>query len=501
MFFLGYIASELRRRRGRTFLTALGLGVGVGLVVTVAALSDGLDRAQDEVLEPLTGVGTDLSVTRPLQIDEDAGGGGQAGPGFALGNLSDAERRRLQRENGPVRQDLRDLGEPREKFTDTNFASGPQLSFAETRSSKVSRLDGVSDAAGGLTLSLVSVSGTVPEDNVQQGVGPGGGGGAPGPPEGIDFDASSVSGVDPAHRDLGAVTAGQVTKGSYFSSGDERQVILNASYAARKDLAIGEKVTLDGKRFEVIGFASAPLGGQASDIYLKLSQLQAMSDRKGRVNTLYVRADSADAVSGVAARIRDGFPGAETTTSQDLAERVTGSLADAKDLAGKLGGALTIVGLLAAFLIAGLLTLSSVTKRTRELGTLKAIGWPQRLVVRQVTGEALAQGALGGVLGALIGVGGAALVSAIGPELEATVAQAASAGPRLVGPGGGGGPGGFGQGAVETGSELVQLKASVDAGLVFVAIGLALLGGLFAGALGSLRAARLRPADALRHID
>ena len=58
---------------------------------------------------------------------------------------------------------------------------------------------------------------------------------------------------------------------------------------------------------------------------------------------------------------------------------MAGSLADAKDLAGKLGAALTIVGLLAAFLIAGLLTLSSVTKRTRELGTLKAIGWPQRL--------------------------------------------------------------------------------------------------------------------------
>jgi ABC-type antimicrobial peptide transport system permease subunit len=503
MFFLGYIASELRRRRGRTFLTALGLGLGVGLVVTVAALSDGLDKAQDEVLEPLTGVGTDLSVTRPLQIDQNSDGGG---PGLGPGNLSDSERRRLERENGPVRQGLADLGEPGEKFTDTNFTSGPQLSFAATRTAKVAGLDGVSDAAGGLTLSLVTVSGTVPEQTAQPqvfGAGPGGGDAGPGPPDNIDFDSSSVSGVDPAHGDLGAVTAGQVTKGSYFSAGDERQAILNASYAARKDLGIGDRVTLDDKRFKVIGFASAPLGGQASDMYVKLSQLQAMSDRKGRVNTVYVRAQSADAVSGVAKRIRDGFPGAETTTSQDLAERVTGSLADAKDLAGKLGGALTIVGLVAAFLIAGLLTLSSVTKRTRELGTLKAIGWPQRLVVRQVTGEALAQGALGGILGALIGVAGAALVSAIGPELKATVAEAASAGPRIVGPGGGGpgGPGGFGQGAVQGGSELVQLKASVDAGLVLVAIGLALLGGLFAGALGSLRAARLRPADALRHID
>ena len=39
-----------------------------------------------------------------------------------------------------------------------------------------------------------------------------------------------------------------------------------------------------------------------------------------------------------------------------------------------------------------LLTLSSVAKRTKELGTLKAIGWPQSKVVRQVSGESLVQG-------------------------------------------------------------------------------------------------------------
>ena len=33
VFSLAYIASELRRRRGRTLLTALGLGLGVGLGV------------------------------------------------------------------------------------------------------------------------------------------------------------------------------------------------------------------------------------------------------------------------------------------------------------------------------------------------------------------------------------------------------------------------------------------------------------------------------------
>lgn len=153
-----------------------------------------------------------------------------------------------------------------------------------------------------------------------------------------------------------------------------------------------------------------------------------------------------------------------------------------------------MVALIASFLIASFLTLNSVTKRIRELGTLKAIGWSQRLVVRQVSGESLLQGALGGVVGALIGIGGAVIINAIGPTLEATVAQQGAGGSGPFG-------GNFGQGTITSGSTEVALEAPVDFALILLAISLALLGGLIAGAVGGLRAARLRPADALRHID
>jgi putative ABC transport system permease protein len=497
MFYLRYIMSELRRRKGRTFLTALGLGVGVGLVVTVAALSSGRDKAQDEVLEPLTGVGTDLSVSRPIQVDDENSDGAQGGPG-PFGNLSEEEQQRLRRENGGGRFGLNDLGEPGEKFSRTNFISTTQLSFPASEADDVASLGGTSEVAAGLTLSMVQISGTVPENAGQGGGGfapPGGGGG--GPPDNIDFQSTSVTGVDQANDSLGAITAGQVSEGDYFSRDDSREAVLNVSYARRSNIAIGDSVKLDGKKFEVVGLADPPLGGQASDVYLKLDQLQAMSDRKGRATTLYVRADSADDVASLAKEIERSFDGAEVTTSQELADRIGGSLVDAKNLAGKLGTALTIVGLVAAFLIAILLTLSSVTKRIRELGTLKALGWPQRKVVRQVTGESLAQGALGAIVGAAIGIAGAAIITAVGPELTATVAEAAQG---AVGPGAGG-PAGFGQGAIEAGSEVVKLEAPVDPGLILLAIGLALLGGLVAGAAGGARAARLRPADALRHID
>ena len=154
-----------------------------------------------------------------------------------------------------------------------------------------------------------------------------------------------------------------------------------------------------------------------------------------------------------------------------------------------------MVGLLSAFLFASLLTLSSVSKRVREFGTLKALGWSQRLVVRQVTGESLIQGVLGGVVGVVLGVAGALAITAFGPTLDATVGSAQSQGPRFFG------PGGFGQGAIDAAATKVSLDASVSPSLIVGAVALAVLGGLIAGAVGSLRAARLRPADALRHID
>jgi ABC-type antimicrobial peptide transport system permease subunit len=486
MFYFSYIVSELRRRKGRTILTALGLAVGVGLVVAVSAMSRGLDEAQDQVLEPLTGVGTDISVSRP--IDTEGG----------IEGLSRRERRQLQEENGGTQVGLNNQGDPGDEFTTTNCLATTQLSFPASEADDVGSLDGVKTVSAGLTLNATTVSGTVPEDTGQDQLqaAPAAGGG---PPENIDIESTSVSGVDQARENLGAISSGQVSDGSWFSQGESREAIANTSYANRQGIEVGDTVKFKGKRFDVVGVASSPLGGQASDVYMKLDQLQQLSDRKNRVNTLYVRANSADDVGAVSRRIEQTFASSEVTDAQDLADRVGGSLQDAKDLAGKLGTALTIVALLAAFLIASLLTLSSVTKRTRELGTLKAIGWPQRKVVRQVTGEALAQGALGGVLGTAIGVGAAALITAIGPELKATVAEAAQDG---GGSAGGGGPGGaFGQGAVQAGSELIELTAPVDASLLLLAIGLALLGGLVAGSVGGLRAARLRPADALRQID
>src|SRR5207244_9997105 len=123
-------------------------------------------------------------------------------------------------------------------------------------------------------------------------------------------------------------------------------------------------------------------------------------------------------VSTVAAEVKAALPSATVSTSADLANEVSGALSSASTLTSSLGRWLSVAALAVAFLVAGLLMMAAVSRRVREFGILKAIGWRTRRVVAQVVGEGFA---LGGLAGVVLGVVAAAAISAVAPSLTATV--------------------------------------------------------------------------------
>lgn len=570
MFFLGYVRSELLRRRARTALTLVGLGLGVALVVAISAVSNGLDHAQKKTLHPLAGIGTDLTVTRAAQTNQ----GGGFGP---FGGGGGGDTREVLAANSSVITDLSKLGKPGRHFVHDFFLPGTQLTFPSTQAAQITKLKGVSAVSTGLVLIAEHQEGTVPkivarlkaggqtfdirrqitpptaaeQKSIQAciaklqaknggantspagptgaggfGQGNRGGNGRGGgfrafgrgafsqclparfrnfrtrfttptqtlqqvlnPPQtNIKTEPYTIAGVDTSHPGIGLVTPAQVTKGHYFSGA--AQAMVAPSYAAKHGLKVGSTLKLNGTPFEVAGIVQPPLGGQTADVYLPLAALQTLAGEKGLANVALVRATSSSAVGGVEQEISSTLQGSQVASSKQVADKITGSLVDASNLSSELGLVLAIVAAVAAFLIAALLTLTSVGKRVRELGTLKALGWTQRLVVRQVVCESLAQGVLGGVVGVGLGIAAAALVDVFGPTLTASSTT-----------GGGSGLFGLGAAATRTASAHISLDAPLTIWLIVIGFGLALLGGLLAGTAGALRAARLRPADALRQLE
>jgi ABC-type antimicrobial peptide transport system permease subunit len=315
----------------------------------------------------------------------------------------------------------------------------------------------------------------------------------------IDVSSFSVAGVETTDLELGPLSSAQVTSGRSLTSADAdaRVMLVTRAYAKQNSLQVGDTKKIDGRKFEVVGIVALPAGSTSSDLYIPLAWAQKLSDNEDKINQIYVQADSAENITAVKQGIKEILPKATVTTSEDLASQVSGSLSSASSLADRLGTWLAVAALIAAFAVASLLTVSAVSRRVREFGTLKALGWRSRRIVGQVLGESMVMGVLGAVLGVVLGVAGAQLIAAFSPALEATMGNAVQV-PQ-------GGPPGMQEAADALGGAAqtvtVALTAPVSLELVGIAVALALAGALVAGAFGGWRASRLRPADALRRVD
>ncbi|MFE1241518.1 ABC transporter permease [Streptomyces tendae] len=495
MFFT-YLRRELRRRRKAALVVASGLALGIALVIVVDSVSSGMGRAQDKVLQSLYGLGTDMTVTKAAEASSG----------------STAERPRF-------RFDAQDDGSEEEQSTDRVMVQGFQT-LAGSTVGKVSGQSGVADAVGGLSLQVVKVSGEFSRGQFKQdasgggtgGTGQGGGPGGGQSPQGrvqgggADFDVNSYSvyGTDVTEPALGPLTTSTITSGRTFkeSETDAKVAVADSAYAKEKKLKTGSTVTVKDTKFEIVGIATADSGDAAANLYVPLKQAQTLGDAKDEVTTIYVKATDSQRIDGVKSAIQKNISGTTVTTSADLADTVSGSLSTASSLATGVGKWLSVVVLAAAFLVAGLLTSSAVSRRVREFGTLKALGWRSGRVTRQVIGEAVVNGLVGGALGIALGLAGAYAVTAVSPTLQAQLGGGTGGGGGAGGPGGlgGGGMGGLGrQTAAKTLD--IALTAPVSLTTIALAVALAVAGGLVAGGFGGWRASRLRPADALRRVE
>jgi putative ABC transport system permease protein len=486
MFFVTYLRRELRRRTHQAVFVALGLALGVGLVITVSAASAGVKTAESQVLGALDGIGTDVTVTGVTAVTghPPAPGSMPVGHPTGLGEGADGPEECFVGEscksvNGKT----------------VSFVGSPYSPISTSKLTEVRRLHDVTDAVGGLMLAdQTATFPKVPTHTLAL------------------LNNVYLDGVDTARTSIGPLSTARLVSGRELTAADRDSAVavVDSSFAASNNLKVGSSLTVATASYTVIGIITQPDVSNPVDIYIPLGLAQALStltgqSLRGEVNTIYVTAASAADIAAVHAEITRLLPDTQIATQNSLASEVTGSISSAEKLATGLGRLVARLALIAAFAVAALLTMAAVNRRATEFGTLKALGWRSRRIIGQVLGETVTTGIAGAAAGIGLGYAGAGIIGAVAPTLSADVPG--NFNPNSYTPNPAKGPKGPGTTLSADFTASTGGKTPTPAGLHgtkgdpslshTVAVALALLGGLLAGAFASWRIARLRPATAL----
>jgi putative ABC transport system permease protein len=251
----------------------------------------------------------------------------------------------------------------------------------------------------------------------------------------------------------------KVTEGRMLGPDDERGAVLGRVLAATLGKSAGDDVEVAGERFHVVGIYESTSLFENGGLTVRLKDLQEMMGREGKITAMVVSADDPEPefVRALGKRIEAAIDGLAAVPARDFVER-DAILRLAKAMAWATWAVALVLGSVGMLNTMAM----SVFERTREIGTLRALGWKRRRVVWLVMGEALALGVVGAVLGVVLGFLG----------LQALTLAPTSRG---------------------------FVTSDLPPGSVWVGAGVALILSLLGGLLPAIRASRLDPTEALRH--
>ena len=194
-------------------------------------------------------------------------------------------------------------------------------------------------------------------------------------------------------------------EGGWVSSRDDREHCLVGFNAARQlGLAPGSSVQLRSAdrniSLTVAGIVTTG-GAEDNQILANLSSVQALAGFSGRVSLVQVSVSGTPSeIEGVTRRLADNLPGLEVRPVRQIAA------AEGRIL-GRIRGLIfwTIALILILSMLGVLASMAALAmERRRDVGLMKALGGTVPRIMRLFLAEAGTLGAVGGVLGFLLGV-------------------------------------------------------------------------------------------------
>ena len=401
---LSYALKEIRRRRLRTFANVSGYVIAVAFLIIVVSLAQAYMVVANGTLE---GIGTHFTAYIPAS-------------GICPCQLAEV---------GPYFKNV---------YTPTFNAS-----LVES----VKRLPGVADAAPCLV---------------------------------FRFENLTICGIEPnaVATKTTVVSPDEVLKGKgrYLQSSDTNQVILDEIFANVNNLEVGDTLSAFEQDFTIVGVANPSLHSKpagTANIYAPLKTVQNIASYYGDLYNFAVK-DINLVLVEISAQGDSAYIECSSKVCPRHCRILWRSSRRSSWLPMRVSQARKVVSIneLSAWTISVVLLISvvlfslksqfgTVVERTKEIGILKAIGWTNGDITKQILLESLLQAVAGGVIGIIIG----SITVLLFPQFFAS-------------------------------DQNLQLAISLT--LATLGMLASIIGGAIAGIIPAWRAVKLQPADALR---
>lgn len=269
---------------------------------------------------------------------------------------------------------------------------------------------------------------------------------------------------------------GGIFKGRALKEGDKGKVLLGYNYQFqnkifKKPLKIGDKLDINGERFEVVGFFDS-IGNPQDDanVYMTDETMESLFDTKDKFGFVMAMAEKNEDPRELAERVQEKLrkhKGQEEGKEDFFVQTFADAIQTFTSIIGVITGVLFLIALI-SMLVASVNIMNtmytSILERTKEIGVMKAIGAQNKNILLIFVMESGLLGAVGGVLGVVLGY----LIASAGGLIAANAGFSA-------------------------------LQPIFPVYLVFGCVFFAFFVGALSGLLPAVRASKLNPVDALRY--
>lgn len=476
MIYLGALTRAIKnmsRRKARTALVIVALSFSMAIMISIPAgimanqsstqgmaesFNDRITEMQEQINQTSTLI--ECQTSGGYMFSEGPPGGGDFPGGPPIG--------------GPFNTSM--IGARQETFIN------------ETTVNEISSIEGIKDV-------LPSLQASSSENTSETISGPGG----------RTFTISrplyTISGVylNASLIDTYKILPTNITAGRNLLEGDSGVLVMSQNLTDYFGVEIGHQVQINAESFTIVGTCDETGAGQAETrmVYMNISDAQRVTDNMGNVSDLDIYAQDTSYVDGIAEAIEVTYSELQITTYKDRLIQLQNietmyeqTLTNAQSTLVQTQTIATqeiIIAVAATSLIILFVMLYTVRERTKEIGTLKAIGFSNWNVMSQFVLEGVSMSLVAAAVGIGIAVIGAPVfTSLLLPSISSSVTL-----------GGRGMPGG--QSFVSSVPVQSTATAPPDLTLMLLMLGVAAL----LGALGALypawRAAKTSPMEALRH--